>query len=106
MSERQVLNSVEDRNDWEALSDISNQVDEHAVRTDFFVDVAPDAIFVPELDGVDKQNWVDTYSVFDFDQEASPILQVLVGKALEQAQIEVIEEWEFRQLMKHKAQYK
>jgi hypothetical protein len=31
---------------------------------------------------------------------------VLVGKALEQAQIEVIEEWEFRQLMKHKAQYK
>jgi len=54
MSERQVLNSVEDRNDWEALSDISNQVDEHAVRADFFVDVAPDAIFVPELDGVDK----------------------------------------------------
>jgi len=32
-----------------------------------------------------------------------PILQVLVGKALDQAQVEVTEEWEYDQLAKHKA---
>ena len=71
------------RNDWEELSDASRQVDEFEVEPDYFIDMAPDAIFVPELDGVDKQNYVDTKSIFDFDMEAKPILQVLVGKALD-----------------------
>ena len=44
------------RNDWEELSDVSRQMDEFDVEPDFYVDQAPDAIFVPELDGVDKQN--------------------------------------------------
>lgn len=94
------------RNDWEELSDVSRQMDEFDVEPDFYIDMAPDAIFVPELDGVDKQNHVDTKSIFDFESEARPILQVLVGKALDQAQVEVTEEWELAQLMKHKAQYK
>jgi Radial spoke protein 3 len=34
--------------------------------------------------------------------EAEPILQVLVGKALELAQIEAIEDYENRELAKHK----
>ena len=62
------------RNDWEELSDASRQVDEFEVEPDYFIDMAPDAIFVPELDGVDKQNYVDTKSIFDFDMEAKPIL--------------------------------
>jgi hypothetical protein len=45
--------------------------------------MAPDAIFIPELDGVDKQNEVYTTSIFDFEMEVRPILQVLVGKALD-----------------------
>ena len=44
------------RNDWEELSDVSRQLDEFEVEPDFYVDQAPDAIFIPELDGVDKQN--------------------------------------------------
>ena len=32
--------------------------------------------------------------LFDFNLEVAPILQVLVGKSLEQARIEVIEEYE------------
>jgi hypothetical protein len=94
------------RNDWEELSDVSRQMDEFEVEPDFYIDMAPDAIFVPELDGVDKQNQLDTKSIFDFEQEARPILQVLVGKSLDQAQVEVTEEWEYEQLAKHKAQYK
>ena len=38
--------------------------------------------------------------------EAKPILQTLVGKALDLAQVEVIEEWELDQLSKHKRKYK
>ena len=44
---------------------------------------APVAIFIPDPDGVDKQIYIDTKSVFDFELEARPVLQVLVGKALD-----------------------
>jgi hypothetical protein len=40
--------------------------------------------------------------LFDFELEVEPILQVLVGKALEHAQVEAIEEFEKRELAKHK----
>lgn len=40
--------------------------------------------------------------MFDFELEVEPILQVLVGKALEHAQVEAIEEFEKRELAKHK----
>lgn len=62
------------RNDWEELSDVSRQMDEFDVEPDFYIDMAPDAIFIPDMDGVDKQNHVDTKSIFDFETEARPIL--------------------------------
>lgn len=45
----------------------------------------------------DKDN-----DLFDFELEAEPVLQVLVGKALELAQIEAIETFERQELEKHK----
>ena len=44
--------------------------------------------------------------MFDFNLEVEPILQVLVGKSIEHARIEVIEEHEAYQLNKHKNTYK
>lgn len=44
--------------------------------------------------------------LFDFDLEVEPILQVLVGKSLEQARIEVIELHENVVLASHNARYK
>ena len=41
--------------------------------------------------------------LFDFDLEAEPILQVLIGKAIELAQIEAIEDHEKKELTKHKS---
>jgi hypothetical protein len=70
-------------NDWEELSDNSRQVDEFDVEPDYFIDRAPRAIFIPQLDGLDKAIYIDTKSVFDFELEARPILKVLVGKALD-----------------------
>jgi radial spoke head protein 3 len=64
----------EQRNDWEALSDVSRQMDEFDIEPDYYIDLAPDAIFVPDIDGEDKQNFVDTSSVYDFELETRPIL--------------------------------
>lgn len=70
------------------------------------MDRAPVAIFIPDPDGIDKQIYIDAKSVFDFELEARPVLQVLVGKALDQALVEVTEEWEMEQLYKHKRTFK
>lgn len=43
--------------------------------------------------------------LFDFDVEITPILQVLVGKALELARIEVLEEDENMMLARAKAKF-
>ena len=40
--------------------------------------------------------------MFDYENEVEPILQVLVGKSIEHARIEVIEELESKLLAKHK----
>jgi hypothetical protein len=41
----------------------------------------------------------------DYENEVEPILQVLVGKSIEHARIEVIEEWEKKELDRHKRQW-
>jgi hypothetical protein len=40
--------------------------------------------------------------LFDYENEVEPILQVLVGKSIEHARIEVIEELEAKLLARHK----
>lgn len=44
--------------------------------------------------------------LFDFDTEVEPILQVLCGKALELARIEVIEVYERSKLSNERGTYK
>jgi radial spoke head protein 3 len=44
--------------------------------------------------------------MFDFDLEVEPILQVLIGKALESARIEVLEVEEVRNLGEFKKNFK
>ena len=84
-------------------------VDERYVEPDYFVDRPPDAIYVPPDMGSDKATYMDERNdpdLFDFKAEAEPILQVLVGKAIEHAKMEVIEEYEEEQLRAAKAKYK
>ena len=65
-------------------------------------------MYIPDQDGVDKGIQLENRDpdLFDFNLEVEPILQVLVGKSIEQARIEVIEDWENLCLQKHKADYK
>ena len=50
---------------------------------------------MPDAPGQDKSTVLDDKrDIFDFEAEAAPILQALVGRSLEQARIEVIETYE------------
>ena len=94
---------------WEELQDYANMVDERYIEPDYFVDRPPPSVYVPPDMGSDKATMMDERNdpdLFDFKAEASPILQVLVGKALEHARIEVIEEYEKDILEKAKGKYK
>ena len=84
-------------------------VDERYVEPDYFVDRPPDAIYIPPDMGSDKATHMDERNdpdLFDFRAEAEPILEVLVGKAIEHAKMEVIEEFEVEQLREAKSKYK
>jgi hypothetical protein len=42
--------------------------------------------------GLDRETQIWDGDLFDFDYEVEPILQVLIGKCLEQSRMEVLEE--------------
>lgn len=48
---------------------------------------------------------VCTGELFDFDTEVEPLLEVLVGKVLEQALCEVLEEEELEAMRQHQAHF-
>ena len=92
--------------EWEELSDTEQMVDERSIEPDYFIDIAPKPTFIPDEAGKDKEIQLEEADMFNFKQEAAPILQVLVGKALELARIEVIEDYERSELLRHKKRTK
>jgi len=91
------------------LNDYHNMIDEQMIEPDYFIDMPPPAIYVPDAPGLDKETFMDERrdpDLFDFNAEVEPILQVLVGKTLEHARIEVIEEHEKKELQKKKDKFK
>jgi len=88
---------------WEELED--QGVDERTIEPYFYVDRPPTPEFIPNPSGVDKETQIGDLELFDFELEAEPILEVLVGKAIEQGRIEAIEEWERAELLRHKEEY-
>jgi len=55
--------------------------------------------------GVDAWTHIEEKELFDFDFSVEPILSAVVGKALDQAQIEVVEEEEIKNLTKQKEKF-
>ena len=96
------------QHDWLELDDRYNMVDESNIEPDFYIDRPPSATYIPDEEGTDQAIQVHNVDpdLFDFNLEAEPILQVLVGKCLEQARIEVIETHENAVLAQHNAMYK
>ncbi|XP_054135548.1 radial spoke head protein 3 homolog [Melozone crissalis] len=84
----------------EEISDRIIEVDGEC-QTDEFLDRPPTPLFIPAKSGKDVATQIETGELFDFDIEVKPILEVLVGKTVEQALLEVMEEEELSQLWSH-----
>ncbi|CAO2628675.1 Radial spoke head protein 3 homolog A [Lemmus lemmus] len=67
-------------------------------QTDAFLDRPPTPLFIPAKTGKDVATQILDGELFDFDLEVKPMLQVLVGKTIEQALLEVMEEEELANL--------
>eukprot|EP00294_Goniomonas_avonlea_P016186 CAMPEP_0114552940 /NCGR_PEP_ID=MMETSP0114-20121206/7389_1 /TAXON_ID=31324 /ORGANISM="Goniomonas sp, Strain m" /LENGTH=332 /DNA_ID=CAMNT_0001737843 /DNA_START=220 /DNA_END=1218 /DNA_ORIENTATION=+ len=89
------------------LEEISDRPVEADVgsQTDAFMDRPPSPMFVPMKTGVDVETQIEDADLFDFDFEVEPILEVLVGKTLEQSLMEVLEEEELANMRAHEDQF-
>ncbi|XP_051710153.2 radial spoke head protein 3 homolog [Oryctolagus cuniculus] len=67
-------------------------------QTDGFLDRPPTPLFIPAKSGTDVATQILQGELFDFDLEVKPMLEVLVGKTIEQALLEVMEEEELANL--------
>jgi hypothetical protein len=54
---------------------------------------------------VDRETQIFEGDLFNFDSEVEPILQVIVGKTLEQALMEVLEEEELANMRAHQEEF-
>ncbi|XP_072019073.1 radial spoke head protein 3 homolog B-like [Amphiura filiformis] len=82
------------------LEELSDRVEEADIecQTDAFLDRPPTPLFIPAKTGMDVATQIYEGDLFDFDIEVKPILEVLVGKTVEQALLEVMEEEELANL--------
>ncbi|CAL7942923.1 unnamed protein product [Xylocopa violacea] len=76
-----------------------------ATQTDYFLDRPPTPRHCPEKVGEDACTQIEPGDLFDFDFEVQPILEVLVGKTMEQALIEVLEEEEIAALREQQRKF-
>merc|ERR1711937_1102715 len=89
------------------LEEVSDKVPEHSIetQTDEFLDRPASPLFIPIKTGVDKHTQILEGDLFDFELEVEPILDVLVGKTLEQSMMEVMEEEELAELRAHQEEF-
>eukprot|EP01060_Flectonema_neradi_P035914 TRINITY_DN672_c0_g1_i1.p1 TRINITY_DN672_c0_g1~~TRINITY_DN672_c0_g1_i1.p1 ORF type:complete len:219 (+),score=44.91 TRINITY_DN672_c0_g1_i1:40-657(+) len=73
------------------LEELTDNIEEATAetQTDPMLDRPPTPKFVPSKSGRDVECQIEASDLFDFDFEVQPILEVMVGKTLEQAMLEV-----------------
>ncbi|XP_029281379.1 radial spoke head protein 3 homolog [Cottoperca gobio] len=77
----------------EELSDVIVATDIEC-QTDAFLDKPATPLFIPAKSGKDVETQIEEGELFDFDREVQSVLEVLVGKTIEQSLEEVMEEEE------------
>jgi F0F1-type ATP synthase assembly protein I len=89
------------------LEELSDRIEEGdaETQTDAFLDRPPTPLFIPAKTGVDVATQIEEGDLFDFDIEVKPILEVLVGKTMEQALLEVMEEEELASLRQRQREF-
>jgi radial spoke head protein 3 len=103
---RPKLNRNEPVNLEAYLVEKTNDVPEvnETTQTDVFAEKDDkDDVYVPKKTGIDAYTQIeDADNLFKFDEEVEPILEILVGKTMEQALQEVEEEDELKNLRERK----
>eukprot|EP00824_Muranothrix_gubernata_P022934 TRINITY_DN5834_c1_g2_i2.p2 TRINITY_DN5834_c1_g2~~TRINITY_DN5834_c1_g2_i2.p2 ORF type:complete len:394 (-),score=93.41 TRINITY_DN5834_c1_g2_i2:107-1288(-) len=79
---------------------------EMEVQTDAALDRPPTPLFVARKAGEDKATCIQEGDLFDFDHEVEPLLEQLVGKVLEQAVQELVQEEELAALRRAREEYR
>ncbi|KAM6366256.1 radial spoke head protein 3 homolog [Alca torda] len=88
----------------EEISDRIIEVDTEC-QTDAFLDRPATPLFIPAKTGKDVATQIEEGELFDFDIEVKPILEVLIGKTVEQALLEVMEQEELAHLRARQRAY-
>lgn len=65
-------------------------------QTELFEDLPAAPIFLPKSYGQDAATSIEPGELFDFNVGVEPILEVLVGKVLDQGLLQVLEEEELK----------
>lgn len=86
---------IQTENFLEELTDKNIEIDAET-QTQAFLDRPASPLFVPAKTGVDAITQIDSMDLFDFDAEVAPILEVLVGKTLHVAMLELMQEEELQ----------
>lgn len=89
------------------LEELTDRVEEADIQTqtDAFLDRPPTPLFIPAKTGIDVATQILEGELFDFDIEVKPILEVLIGKTVEQSLLEVMEEEELANLRAHQRRF-
>jgi len=74
-------------------------------QTDPMLDYPEPPLFVPQASGVSVSTQIEDGDLFDFNLEVIPLLETLVGKALDIAMMEACEEQELKALRQHQEMY-
>jgi len=92
VEEVQEVNVLEELTDIPINEDFSTQTDAMEVEDNANVE------FVPKVRGQDQATFIEELEMFDFESSALPILEVLIGKAMDQGLMEVRQEEEVKVL--------
>eukprot|EP01007_Sphenomonas_quadrangularis_P003651 NODE_765_length_1194_cov_91.394760_g617_i0.p1 GENE.NODE_765_length_1194_cov_91.394760_g617_i0~~NODE_765_length_1194_cov_91.394760_g617_i0.p1 ORF type:complete len:329 (-),score=67.11 NODE_765_length_1194_cov_91.394760_g617_i0:117-1103(-) len=89
------------------LEELTDKVEEVTVdtQTDPMMNRPMSPMFVPAKSGRDAETQIADGDLFDFDLEVEPILEVMVGKTLEQAMLEVMQEEELENMRQQQQQF-
>lgn len=88
----------------EELKDKADEVQQET-QTDPMLDRPPTPTYVPFKTGRDCETQIQDGDLFDFNTEVDPILDVIVGKTLEQAMLEVMQEEEVELLRQQQLEF-
>lgn len=99
---------VEEKASHEYLEELTNiplAEDSGSHANQLEMDELEEVQYVPKAPGADVATWINELEMFDFNESVEPILEVLIGKSMDQGLREVRQEEEIKVLSAHQAKW-